>query len=128
MGIEKWREEDPLDELGKNVTCQKRGRYGIHGIKDFNISLLGKQFWRLMQSDDSLFERFFKGMYYPRCQITKALAGFKPSHLWHNILNAKEVVICGSRWRIDNEESVKIWKDNWIPTISDFKPISPFEV
>src|SRR4051812_39691985 len=52
---------------------------GFRDINDFNSSLLGKQFWRLLQSDGFLFERFFKGRYYPRSSISEAGLGFKPS-------------------------------------------------
>lgn len=60
------------------------GGMGFKGIKDFNSSLLGKQFWRLMKGDGSLFKIFFKGRYYPRCNITKVVMGYKPSYAWCN--------------------------------------------
>lgn len=31
----------------------------------------------------------------------------------------------GIRWRIGNGVDVSIWKDNWIPRYSAFKPITP---
>lgn len=76
------------------------GGMGFKGIRDLNTSLLGKQFWRLMKEDGSLFERFFKGRYYPRCKIFDAPVGFRPSYAWRRYLSAKDVVIKGSRLRI----------------------------
>lgn len=35
------------------------------------------------------------------------------------------IVTIGIRWRIRNGERVKIWEDNWIPTVLGFKTIGP---
>lgn len=35
------------------------------------------------------------------------------------------IVTRGIRWRISNGERVKIWEDNWIPTVPGFKTIGP---
>ncbi|XP_058759858.1 uncharacterized protein LOC131633155 [Vicia villosa] len=99
------------------------GGMGFRGIKDFNTSLLGKQFWRLMQEDGSLFERFFKGRYYPRGRITEAPVGFKPSYAWRSLLSAKDVVVAGSRWRVGNGDKINVWRDNWVPSTPGFKPL-----
>lgn len=34
------------------------------------------------------------------------------------------VIQKGSRWRMENRQSVQVYKSNWIPTPSTFKPIS----
>lgn len=39
---------------------KSEGGLGFRGVQDFNSRLLGKQYWRLMQSGESLFERFSK--------------------------------------------------------------------
>lgn len=70
-----------------------------------------------------MFERFFKGRYYPRCKINEAPVSVNPSYVWRNIIGAKEVVLSVARWRIGNGDEVKIWEDNWIPTIPCFKPL-----
>lgn len=33
----------------------------------------------------------------------------------------RDVVSKGSRWRIDNWQHVRIWKDNWFPGVAGFK-------
>lgn len=91
-------------------VSKQGGGLGFRGIKDFNTSLLGKQYWRLMQEDESLMERFFKGRYYPRCKLADAPIGFKPSYAWRSITSSKEVVIKGSRWRVGNGDNISIWK------------------
>lgn len=94
---------------------------GFREIKDFNTGLLGKKFWRLMQEDGSLLERFFKGRYYPRCKVSEAPIGFKPSYAWRSILSEKEVVLKGSMWRVGNGYNIPVWKDNRVSSINGFK-------
>lgn len=60
-----------------------------------------------MQGDSSLFERFFRGRYYHKSEISKASLGFKPSYSWSSILNAKEVVTKGTRWKIGKGRVLK---------------------
>ncbi|XP_058784603.1 uncharacterized mitochondrial protein AtMg00310-like [Vicia villosa] len=79
------------------ANSKRDGGIGFRGIHDFNISLLGKQFWRLLQADGSLMERFFKGRYYPRCSIADTGTGFNPSYAWRSILSLRELVLNGAR-------------------------------
>ncbi|XP_058749860.1 uncharacterized protein LOC131622856 [Vicia villosa] len=107
----------------KLAIAKGDGGMGFRGIRDFNVSLLGKQFWRLLKGDGTLMERFFKGRYYPNCNVAEAGLGFSPSYAWRSILSAKDFVMKGSRWRIGDGEKVRIWEDNWIPSLAGFKPI-----
>ncbi|XP_058761484.1 uncharacterized mitochondrial protein AtMg00310-like [Vicia villosa] len=109
----------------KLARSKSDGGMGFRGFRDFNTSLLSKKFWRLWQGDGSLVERFFKGRYYPRSSIAEAGLGYKPSYAWRSIYSSRDAVLKGSRWRIGNGERVKIWTDNWIPSLSSFKPLSP---
>ena len=38
---------------------------------------------------------------------------------------ARTIIDSGSRWRIDNGESVNVWIDPWIKDIPTFKPCTP---
>lgn len=42
-----------------------------------------------------------------------------------SIWAAQELVKYGLRWRIGNEESVKVWGDKWVPTSTTFQITSP---
>lgn len=89
---------------------------GFIGISDFNISLLSKQFLRLLTGEHYLMERVFKSRYYPRGSILTAKVGFSPSYAWRRILSASELIKAGTRWRIRTE---KKWK------YAGFKILSP---
>ncbi|XP_058749041.1 uncharacterized protein LOC131622003 [Vicia villosa] len=101
------------------------GGMGFRGIGEFNKSLLGKQYWRLLNDENSLLARVFKGKYYPRGILSEAKVGFSPSYAWRSLLSAKEMVESGTRWRIGDGSKVRIWHDNWIPTNPGFKALSP---
>ncbi|XP_058746597.1 uncharacterized protein LOC131619526 [Vicia villosa] len=107
------------------VRSKSEGGMGFRGFMDLNTNLLSKQFWRLLNGDGSLMVRFFKGRYYLRSSIAEVGLGFKPSYAWRSILSTKEAVLKGSRWHIRNGEQVKIWSDNWIPSLPGFKPLNP---
>lgn len=59
-------------------TAKSKGGIGFKGFSDFNVVLLGKQFWRLLNDDNSLIARVFKGRYYPRIDLLMATIGFQP--------------------------------------------------
>ncbi|XP_060960747.1 uncharacterized protein LOC115723580 [Cannabis sativa] len=43
------------------------GGLGFRNLKDYNLSLLGKQVWHLLQGEDSLVGRVYKARYFPNC-------------------------------------------------------------
>lgn len=73
---------------------------GFREISDFNISLLGKHYWRLLNDVNSLLGRVLKGRYYPRSSILEATLGYNPSYVWRSILSARALVESDTRWRI----------------------------
>lgn len=52
------------------------GEMGFRGVRELNTSLLGKQYWRLLQDENSLMDRVFKCKYYPRSHLSDAKLGF----------------------------------------------------
>ncbi|XP_062015373.1 uncharacterized protein LOC133731938 [Rosa rugosa] len=51
--------------------------------------------------------------------------GTCPSFLWRSIMEAREVLIQGLRWRVGNGENIEIWRDRWIPDSYPRCPSSP---
>ncbi|CAL1358763.1 unnamed protein product [Linum trigynum] len=80
----------------------------------FNIALLGKQVWNLINNPESLVARVLKAKYYPNTDILQAQLGSNPSYTWRSILAAQKAVKEGIRWRVGNGSDINIWSDCWV--------------
>ncbi|XP_058763625.1 uncharacterized protein LOC131637081 [Vicia villosa] len=108
----------------KKLACAKgEGGLGFRGFKEFNTSLLGKTYWRLLNDGESLLGRVLKGRYFPRGSIDDNYVAYAPSYAWRSIISARELILQGSRWRIGNGKKVRILKDSWISSNSGFRII-----
>ncbi|GAA0144681.1 hypothetical protein LIER_42819 [Lithospermum erythrorhizon] len=58
-----------------------------------NLALLAKQGWRIAVKEASLLGKFLKGIYYRSV-----------------------------RWRVGDEKEMDIWKDPWIPRLTEYTP------
>ena len=70
------------------------GGLGFRDLELFNLALLARQAWRLLQEPTSLSARILKAAYYPEGTILDAVLGTKPSQIWRAILR---VMICYSK-------------------------------
>ena len=98
---------------------------GFRELNKFNDALLAKRIWHLTNHEDSLFHKVFKAKFFPDCSILEATSHHKGSLAWKSILQAKHVIESGSIWRVGDGKSIKIRGDNWLPTQSCRRVISP---
>ena len=91
---------------------------GFKELSLFNDALLAKQTWRLLHNKDSLFHRVFKSKFFPNCSIMEAKEGQRGSYAWRSILVGREVIRRGAKWRVGNGESIKLWGDKWLPSLT----------
>ncbi|KAL3825323.1 hypothetical protein ACJIZ3_021352 [Penstemon smallii] len=107
--------------------CQSKqfGGLGFRDLEAFNMALLAKQVWRLLESPDSLLGKIFKARYYPQSDVFGSRLGSNPSYTWRSIWGAKEIIEKGSRWRVGNGNSINIWGDRWLPRESTFQIFTP---
>ena len=94
---------------------KEEGGIGFKDMKMFNWALLGKQAWRLLMHQESLVAQVLKAKYFPNASFMEAELGAYPSYTWRGIWEARWVLKRGLRWRVENGESIKVWKDAWIP-------------
>lgn len=95
---------------------KNKGGLGFRDIECFNLALLGKQVWRLLQAPDSLTARILKGRYYSDTNILNAGPGNKPSFIWKSLLEGRNLLRKGLRFLIGNGNETNASLDPWLPT------------
>ncbi|KAM6582578.1 hypothetical protein CsatB_009580 [Cannabis sativa] len=123
-----WKSQSRSGSKGVNWISWKRlskhkvdGGMGFRDLRDYNLSFLGKQGWRLLTNEDSLVSKIYKARYYPSGSFLNATLGQNPSFIWKSILEAQGLVKAGVRKSIGNGDTVSILLDPWLPD-----PSNPF--
>ncbi|KAL8126997.1 hypothetical protein AgCh_014061 [Apium graveolens] len=91
------------DRLSRHKSV---GGMGFQDFKDFNLALLGKQGWHFLTKSSSLVSRVYKARYFPTVNFLEAKIGHNPSYIWRSILEAKELVASGIRWKRSLDEEI----------------------
>lgn len=100
------------------------GGLGFRDLEIFNLALLLKQAWRLLQNPTSLSARILKGVYFPDVSLFEATLGNHPSQIWRAILDGRDIMVQGLVRRIGNGETTNIWRDNWLPRTHMKRPLT----
>ncbi|XP_074346400.1 uncharacterized protein LOC141685182 [Apium graveolens] len=87
---------------------------GFKNIRDFNLTMLERQGWRLVQFENSLIGRVFKEIYYPNGNFLSAQLGRNPSYVWRSILEAQTLLKRGARWRIRDGCNIYVLEQHWL--------------
>lgn len=74
----------------------------------FNLTLLAKQFWRLLTFPHSLVATIMNEKYFRHCTLLEAFVKNNFSWVWKSIIFAKEVLQKGIRWRVGNGSKIQI--------------------
>ena len=101
------------------------GGLGFRDIELFNLALLAKQGWRILQDQGSLSARILKAVYYSNECFLEAQLGPRPSRIWRAILDGRDVLRQGLIRRIGTGETTNIWTDSWLPREGSRRPIRP---
>ncbi|XP_074378628.1 uncharacterized protein LOC141720172 [Apium graveolens] len=99
--------------------CRPKGCGGL-GVKDlrkFNLAMLAKQGWRLVQQSNVLVSSIIKARYYPNTSFLEAGVGRNPSYVWRSLMEAIGVVKAGTRRKIGNGMDTKVWHIPWLPAV-----------
>jgi hypothetical protein len=97
-------------ERSKN-TCG----LGYRDLEAFNMGLLAKQGWRLVQHPETLVARVFREKYHSGGSFLESQHGWRPSFAWRSIWNSKSLLKECLMWKVGTGESIKIWGDQWLP-------------
>ncbi|KAL6128652.1 hypothetical protein ACLB2K_072007 [Fragaria x ananassa] len=91
------------------------GGMGFRDIHHFNLALLAKQCWRLIQEPDSLWARILKGLYFPDCSFMDVVKGYRASWSWSSLLEARDCFMGEGFWQVVNGNDINIRNDRWLP-------------
>ena len=62
-----------IGRVGINYQLQKKeGGMGFWDLRAFNLAMLAKQGWRMIQGNESLLHKCFKARYFPRSSFLDA--------------------------------------------------------
>ncbi|XP_048623794.1 uncharacterized protein LOC125592583 [Brassica napus] len=103
---------------------REEGGIGFRLIHDFNLALLAKQLWRLVQFPDSLVARVLRGRYYRLSSPLRVSPVSSSSYVWTSISAARKLLLLGFRQKIHSGYEVKVWEDPWIPS-NPARPAAP---
>ena len=90
------------------------GGLGFRELQQFNITILAKQFWRLIHCKNSLF-KVFSAKFFPSGNILEASNQHKGSYALRSILKAMKLIMVGSSWRVEDGSCINIKNENWLP-------------
>lgn len=96
-----------------DILCfkKKKGGLGFKDLPNFNTSILGKQFWHLIENPNYLFSRVSKDNLHPWNRLFHTL-----SCGWCSIVSGRSLI---SKWlikRVRLWSSISVWNNNWLTT------------
>lgn len=97
-----------------------KGRLGFRYLHGFNISLLGKHYWKFIHQPQALVSRVYKARYFSDTHLPKAQKGRGSSFTWIGLYVAKEALLKGFRWIIGDVEDVVATKEPWLRKKTEF--------
>ncbi|KAA3453673.1 reverse transcriptase [Gossypium australe] len=101
-------------ERERMAVSQENGGIGFRNLANFNVALLAKQDWRLINYPDSLLAKVLKAKYYPKSNFAEARLGNLPSLTWRSVWAARGLLDKGMCWRVGKGDKISIWNDLWI--------------
>jgi hypothetical protein len=96
-------------------TPKFAGGLGFRGIELFNLAMLAKQTWRILQNPDTLSSRVLKAVYFPSTNFLEATLGSSPSRILRAIVEGRDVMAQGLIRRIGTGETTHACNTNRLP-------------
>ena len=100
------------------------GGLGFRDIELFNLVLLARKAWRVLQDPGSLSARILKSVYFPNGNFLEDSEETRPSRIWQAVMEGKDVLSQGIIRRIGTCESIEIWNMNWLPRDGLLRPMA----
>lgn len=107
---------------GKLCKPKDKGGMGFRDIHAFNLAMLAKQAWRLIQGGHSPFVRVYKAHYFPNCSFMEVELGCNPSFVWRSLLEARGLIKAGTTWHVGDGQSIEVNDHRWLNHPPWFRP------
>ncbi|KAA3465354.1 reverse transcriptase [Gossypium australe] len=108
----------------QNLCCPKEeGGMGFGSLAKFNLALLAKQRWRIMNNPDSLVAQVLKAKYFLNANFINSCLGNNSSFTWKSIWAAKGVLMDGLCWKVGRGTEISVLNDAWIPDLHNSRLI-----
>lgn len=65
---------------------------GFRRLHAFNLAMLGKQAWKLVTQQNSVFSKLLKAKYFPIGSFMDAKLGHNPSFVWRSLLSTQDLI------------------------------------
>jgi hypothetical protein len=124
-----WGDDDNSNKMHwyawwKLCYPKNEGGMGFCDFHSFNLAMLAKQVWRLVNEPESLCAQVLRAKYYPHGDILKAGPKSGSSFTWQSVVSGLATFKRGYIWRVGDREKINIWTDPWIPSSPNKKIIS----
>ncbi|XP_013608474.1 PREDICTED: uncharacterized mitochondrial protein AtMg00310-like [Brassica oleracea var. oleracea] len=90
------------------------GGLGFRDFQSFNIALLAKIGWRLLQNPECLLGKVLFGKYCQDNNILQATDSSSMSHGWRSVLAGRDLLLENLGWVVEDGASINIWYDPWL--------------
>jgi hypothetical protein len=122
-----WSQNDEVKKMHwvgweKMKLPKEEGGLGFRDLYSFNLAMLARQSWRLIQAPESLCAQVLRAKYFPDGDLLAAKPVTGMSYVWRSILRGLEVFKEGMIWRVGDGKNIRIWDDPWLPMGITRKP------
>jgi hypothetical protein len=89
------------------TMCTPKYAGGIcyRDIELFNLAMLARQAWQILQNQNSLSARILIAVYYPNDEFLDAALGLSPSQVWRALVEGRDVMKQGLIRRVGTGET-----------------------
>ena len=91
------------------------GGLDFRNMEAFNLSMLGKQSWKLLSNSFLYLHEFSKpnisreGISWMPLSI-----GHNPSYTWRSLWSTQHLLTLDHRWKISDGSRIKVWNTPWL--------------
>lgn len=98
---------------------------GYRDLHLFNLAMLGRQAWRMLENTESLCARLLKARYWPDGDLMQVQEYPHISYTWRSIVRGTKALEKELIWRVSDGQHIWIWDDPWLPAGVTRRPRTP---